>query len=180
MGETREGLEEAKPPATARAPGAYGWSGRLVEPDPSLAQVDWLRRLGTGLVALAWSKGALSAIEARKRWIVYRLTRVPVMEFVTTLLASLSDSPIVQRHRISSRRKGRNPRARPFLSSGSAALPGYGNLMAGAVKPSKVTVYLKSVTVMLCTSSLQLRLGHVNAPVTSPAVILSLMGSMMI
>jgi hypothetical protein len=128
-----------------------------------------------------WGKGALSTIEARRKGIVSPLTRVPVMEFGTTLLASLSDSPIVQRHRISSRRKGRNPRARPFLSSGSAALPGYPvTLMAGAVKPSNVTVYVKPVTVMLCTSSLQLWLGHVNAPVTSPAVILSLIGSIMI
>ena len=53
-------------------------------------------------------------------------------------------------------------------------------LMAGAVKPSNVTVYVKPVIVMLCTSSLQLRLGHVNAPVTSPAVILSLIGSITI
>src|SRR5918993_5409019 len=52
--------------------------------------------------------------------------------------------------------------------------------MAASCSSSNVTVYVKPVTVMLCTSSVQLGLGHVNAPVTSPAVILSLTGSITI
>jgi hypothetical protein len=55
-----------------------------------------------GLVALAWGKGALSEVELRRRRIVYRLMRVPMMVFGATLLASLSDSPpsnVVEFHR---------------------------------------------------------------------------------
>src|SRR5215211_9050596 len=72
-------------------------------------------------------------------------TRTPKNARERRIVQTVPPSTWLKVHRI--KKKGRaftpGPSWSPvsFLSSGSAALPGYGKLMAGAVWPSKVKVY---------------------------------------